>query len=90
MKPVTIGSVRAHGVRELLVYCLGKREGDWPCHHQGALPIDRLRTQSRQWKKTHLMSLSGVKRTSFGHLHMSAFDPKRTPADKSCPQTHQM
>jgi hypothetical protein len=28
--PVTIASVRAHGVRQLLVYCLGKREGDWP------------------------------------------------------------
>jgi hypothetical protein len=25
--PVTIASVRAHGVRRLLVYCLGKREG---------------------------------------------------------------
>ena len=30
MKPVTIASVRAHGVRQLLVYCNGKREGDWP------------------------------------------------------------
>jgi hypothetical protein len=36
---VTIASVRAHGVRQLLVYCLGKREGDWPCHHSGKLPI---------------------------------------------------
>jgi len=26
---VTIASVRAHGVRRLLVYCRGKREGDW-------------------------------------------------------------
>jgi hypothetical protein len=25
MQPVTIASVRAHGVRQLLVYCLGKR-----------------------------------------------------------------
>jgi hypothetical protein len=40
--PVAIASVRAHGVRQLLVYCLGKREGDWPCHHQGALSIDRF------------------------------------------------
>ena len=39
---VTIASVRAHGVRQLLVYCLGNREGDWPCHHQGTLPIDRF------------------------------------------------
>jgi len=39
---VTIASVRAHGVCQLLVYCLGKREGDWPCHHSGKLPIDRF------------------------------------------------
>jgi hypothetical protein len=24
----------------LLVYCRGKREGDWPCHHEGALAVD--------------------------------------------------
>ena len=29
LKPVTIASVRAHGVRQLLVYRNGKREGDW-------------------------------------------------------------
>ena len=39
---VTIASVRAHGVRQLPVYCLGKREGDWPCHHSGKLQIDRF------------------------------------------------
>src|SRR5262245_62588474 len=39
---VTIASVRAHGVSQLLVYCLGKREGDWPCHHSGKLPINRF------------------------------------------------
>ena len=39
---VTIASVRVHGIRQLLVYCLGKREGDWPCHHSGKLPIDRF------------------------------------------------
>jgi hypothetical protein len=42
MKPVTISSVRAHGVRQLLVYCHGKREGDLPCHHSGTLSIDRF------------------------------------------------
>ena len=42
MKPVTIASVRTHGVRQLLVFCNGKREGDWPCHHHGELPIDRF------------------------------------------------
>jgi len=39
-KPVTIESVRSNGVRQLLVYCRGKREGGWPCHHDVALPID--------------------------------------------------
>jgi hypothetical protein len=43
--PVTIASVRAHGIRQLLVYCLGKGEGDWPCHHQGTLPIDRFHAE---------------------------------------------
>jgi hypothetical protein len=32
-------------VRQLLVYCLGKREGDWPCHHSGKLPIDRFQAE---------------------------------------------
>lgn len=39
---VTIASVRAHGVRTLLVYCCGKREGNWPCRHSGRLPVDRF------------------------------------------------
>ena len=30
MKPVTIASIRVHGVSRLLVYCNGKRDGDWP------------------------------------------------------------
>jgi len=42
---VTIASVRAHGVSQLLVYCLGKRKGDWPCHHSGKLPIDRFQAE---------------------------------------------
>jgi hypothetical protein len=29
----------------LLVYCLGKREGDWPCHHQGTLLTDRFEAE---------------------------------------------
>jgi hypothetical protein len=37
--PVTIASIRAHGVRQLLVYCRGKRADDWPCRHEGALPV---------------------------------------------------
>ena len=41
--PVIIAPVRAHGVRQLLVYCNGKREGDWPCHHSGKLPIEQRR-----------------------------------------------
>jgi len=42
MKPVTITSLRAHRVRQLLVYCSGKREGDWPFYHQGELPIEQF------------------------------------------------
>ena len=42
MEPVTVASVRNHGVRQLLVYCRGKREGDWPCHHHGTLPIEQF------------------------------------------------
>ena len=38
MKPVTIASVRTHGVRQ----CNGKRDGDWPCPHQGELPIEQF------------------------------------------------
>jgi hypothetical protein len=37
---VTIASLRPHGVRQLLVYCHGKRDGNWPCHHQATLPIN--------------------------------------------------
>jgi hypothetical protein len=42
MTQVTIAAVRAHGVRTLLVYCNGKRDGDWPCHHQATLPIEQF------------------------------------------------
>ena len=42
MPPVTIASLYRHGVRQLLVYYNGKREGDWPCRHQAALPIERF------------------------------------------------
>src|SRR5262245_44549019 len=40
---VTIASLQSHGVSQLLVYCFGKREGGWSCHHRGTLPIDRFR-----------------------------------------------
>ena len=42
MKPLTIASFRAHGVRQLLVYCNGQHERDWPCHHSGELPIEQF------------------------------------------------
>jgi len=42
---VTIASLQSHGVRRLLVYRLGKREGDWPCQHSGKLPIDRFQAE---------------------------------------------
>jgi hypothetical protein len=38
--PLTISDVRAHGVTRLLVFCRGKRENDWPCHHEGMLSVD--------------------------------------------------
>lgn len=42
-EPVTVASVRAHGVRSLLIYCNGKRDGEWPCNnHQGKLAVDRF------------------------------------------------
>jgi len=39
---ITIASLQSHSVRQLLIYCLGKRDGDWPCHHSGKLSIDRF------------------------------------------------
>jgi hypothetical protein len=27
------------------MYCLGKRKGEWPCHHSGKLPIDRFQAE---------------------------------------------
>jgi hypothetical protein len=44
MAAVTIASIRAHGVNKLLVYCLGKRDGDWPCNHEGTLPVDHFQS----------------------------------------------
>ena len=41
-KPLTIASLQARGVSQLVVYCRGKRTGDWPCHREGTLPIDRF------------------------------------------------
>jgi hypothetical protein len=40
---ITIAEARAAGATRLLVYCLGRRAGDWPCHHAGALPTERFR-----------------------------------------------
>jgi hypothetical protein len=41
--PVTIALVLGHGVRQVLVYCRGKRADNWPCHHPGgALPVGRF------------------------------------------------
>jgi hypothetical protein len=49
-----IASVRTHGVRQLLVYCNGKRESDWLCH--GELPIEQFSAKEtlpdlqRRWR----------------------------------------
>ena len=42
-KPLTIALLQAHGVSQLVVYCRGKRKGDWPCHHSAELPLHRFR-----------------------------------------------
>jgi len=42
--PVTIAHVRSHRATTLLVYCCGKREDDWPCHHEGTLPVQTIMT----------------------------------------------
>jgi hypothetical protein len=57
-KLVTIASVRAHRVRQLLVYCRGKR-GDWPCHHEATLHVDRfeaarLSEKLSAWSKVYV------------------------------------
>jgi hypothetical protein len=41
-KPITIAHVRSHGVTKLIVFCRGKREGGWLCHHEATLSIDRF------------------------------------------------
>jgi len=41
-KPVTIESVRSHGVTQLIVFCRCRREDNWPCHHEATLPIERF------------------------------------------------
>jgi hypothetical protein len=43
--PVTIASLRPHGVRPRLAYCNGKREGNWPCHHQAELLIEQFKAE---------------------------------------------
>jgi hypothetical protein len=69
----SVASVRAHGVQELLVYCLGKRDGDWPCRHSGTLPVDRFRSEEtladieRRCRCTAFRSLS-FNATSLRHL----------------------
>ena len=82
--PVTIAHVRTHGVTTLLVYCLGKREDDWPCHHEGTLSVDcfdddvalrdierRCRCMACGWRRADLrpdFSVQQTKRTSIGWM----------------------
>jgi len=81
---VTIALVRTHGVRQLLVYCRGKREGDWPCHHEATLPIEcfaddealadierRCRCTACGWRRADLRpdySVEQMGRTSVGWM----------------------
>jgi hypothetical protein len=41
-KPITIAHVRSQGVTQLIVFCRGKRDGDWPCHNEATLQVDRF------------------------------------------------
>jgi len=38
----TIGYVRSLNIGHLSVWCEGKREGGWPCHHSGTVSIAGL------------------------------------------------
>jgi hypothetical protein len=44
---VTVSEACAAGATRLIVFCLGKRPGDWPCCHSGALPADRFRANKK-------------------------------------------
>jgi hypothetical protein len=74
--PVTIAAIRAHGVRQLLVYCRGKRDGDWPCHHEGTSPVEcfgddealadierRCRCTACGWRRADLRPDYGAQQT---------------------------
>jgi|SRR6185312_112640 len=41
----TIGYVRDLSIRSLCVYCRGKREGAWPCHHSGVVGIAEMSSE---------------------------------------------
>jgi hypothetical protein len=36
----TVGYVRGLKIGGLCIWCEGKREGDWPCHHTAEMSID--------------------------------------------------
>jgi hypothetical protein len=38
----TIGYVRGLKVGHLCIWCEGKREGGWPCHHNSTMSIEGL------------------------------------------------
>jgi hypothetical protein len=38
----TVGYVRSFGIQTLCVYCHGKREGAWPCHHTGQVDVSGM------------------------------------------------
>jgi len=58
---VTIASLPTHGVRQLLVYCNGKREGDWPCHHHGELPIEQFKAEENVVRDTAPMPVHDLR-----------------------------
>jgi hypothetical protein len=38
-----LSGLQSHGIRQLLVYCLGKREGDWPAITRGSYRLIAFR-----------------------------------------------
>jgi hypothetical protein len=64
VNPVTIASVRAHGVRQLLVYCNGKRDGDCPV----TITASCRSSNSAQKKRCQRYSAAAVARSAAGDV----------------------
>jgi hypothetical protein len=45
----TIGYVRSLKIGHLDIWCEGKREGGWPCHHNSSMNLRRKRRAEVVW-----------------------------------------